>query len=60
MERKFKKGDIVNLKSGSPKMTVDDYAWHGNYQSHDVVICFWFDGNEKKIGEFNQESVVIG
>ncbi|MEP1093816.1 MAG: DUF2158 domain-containing protein [Cyclobacteriaceae bacterium] len=58
MERKFKKGDVVVLKSGGPKMTVDGYAWHGNYESYDTVICFWFDNTEKRSAEFNQDSVV--
>ncbi len=57
MERKFKKGDIVVLKSGGPKMTVNDYAWQGNYQSNDTLICHWFDGNELKQSTFDQEAV---
>ncbi len=57
MERKYAKGDLVVLKSGGPKMTVDSYAWHGNYESDDTLVCFWFDGQERKKAEFNQESV---
>ena len=57
MEKKFKKGDIVILQSGGPKMTVDSYAWHGNYESNDQVICVWFDGNNRKESKFNQESL---
>lgn len=45
------------LKSGGPKMTVDGYAWHGNYESYDTIICIWFHDNERKISEFSQESV---
>ena len=56
-ERKFKKGDQVVLKSGGPKMTVDGYAWHGNYESHDTIICIWFDNNDRRVAEFNQDSV---
>ena len=58
MERKYKKGDIVVLKSGGPNMTVDSYAWHGNYESYDTLICYWFDGNDRMAAEFNQEAVV--
>ncbi len=56
-ERKFKKGDLVVLKSGGPKMTVDGYAWHGNYESYDTIICVWFDNSERRVAEFNQDSV---
>ena len=57
MEHKFNKGDVVVLKSGGPKMTVDSYAWHGNYESKDIVICFWFDGKKKKQAQFNQDTL---
>lgn len=57
MEKKYKVGDQVVLKSGGPTMTVDGYAWEGNYESKDTVICVWFVGEEKQSGEFNQESL---
>lgn len=57
MDKIFNKGDVVVLKSGGPKMTVDSYAWHGNYESNDTVVCFWFDGNERNEGTFNQETL---
>ena len=57
MDKKFNKGDIVVLKSGGPKMTVDGYAWHGNYESNEAVVCFWFDGSKKKEAIFNQETL---
>lgn len=59
MERKFSEGDIVTLKSGGPEMTVNGYAWQGNYQTYDTVICFWFDGAEQKTAEFNQETLKL-
>lgn len=37
---KFKTGDVVKLKSGSPAMTVESYTNNGN------LNCVWF-GNEK-------------
>jgi uncharacterized protein YodC (DUF2158 family) len=37
MAAKFKKGDIVVLKSGGPKMTVDDPDTVGG-----DVLCVWF------------------
>ena len=40
----FKKGDVVRLKSGGPKMTVSDV---GDYTTsggpEDGVHCVWFD-----------------
>jgi uncharacterized protein YodC (DUF2158 family) len=35
-EKQFSPGDIVELKSGSPKMTVSHYDEWGN------VICSWY------------------
>ncbi len=58
-ERKFKKGDQVVLKSGGPKMTVDGYAWHGNYESFDTAICVWFHETEMRVAEFNQDSIEL-
>ncbi|MEQ9405595.1 MAG: DUF2158 domain-containing protein [Cyclobacteriaceae bacterium] len=57
IERKFKKGDLVMLKSGGPEMTVNGYAWHGNYQSFDTIVCHWFDGKEHRQSEFDQDAV---
>lgn len=34
----MKKGDVVQLKSGSLKMTIEDVKEEG------YVICMWFDG----------------
>lgn len=57
MGRLYKQGDIVQLKSGGPQMTVNDYAWHGNYKSEDTVVCIWFDGTKRKTAEFHQDTV---
>ncbi len=40
MSTKFSKGDVVQLKSGGPRMTVDDLD--GNR-----VGCIWFDREGK-------------
>jgi uncharacterized protein YodC (DUF2158 family) len=42
----FQIGDVVELKSGSPNMTVED-AGEG-----DTVSCVWFDKSEAKRGYF--------
>lgn len=46
----LKKGDIVWLKSGSPKMTVDSVNVGG-------CVCIWFDGKEAKKYVFDVESL---
>ena len=48
--RKFKTGNIVRLKSGSPKMSV--YAYLSDDQSDKRLTCQWFDNNEMKSGTF--------
>lgn len=54
--RKFKKGDIVKLKSGGPKMTVDDpmSAIGGG-----TVECQWFAGSKLQQGYFDPESLEL-
>lgn len=43
--RPMKQGDVVQLKSGGPKMTVDFTYKFG-------VACTWFDGQTKREGTF--------
>lgn len=50
MAAKFKKGDIVQLKSGGPPMTV------ANPQAYvDEVTCVWFAGAKREEVNFEQE-----
>ena len=49
-EKKFKEGDIVLLKSGSPKMTVMGYEPKDGLN----VNCTWFDKSEVKEKSFNE------
>ena len=44
----FEPGNIVKLKSGGPKMTVE------KYHKRDVVKCIWFDGFEAKRDFFRE------
>jgi uncharacterized protein YodC (DUF2158 family) len=48
MEQDFKAGDVVQLKSGGPKMTVEKVA---NYSLGDKpelkAACVWFEGTKK-------------
>ncbi|WP_071145766.1 YodC family protein [Bacteroides ihuae] len=51
MENEFKTGDIVILKSGGPKMTVESIDMR--YGEKDAkVLCTWFVINEKKSDRF--------
>jgi len=50
---KFNSGDVVKLKSGSPKMTVRGY--HKN--DPQMLTCIWFDDNEMKAASFKEDSL---
>ncbi len=56
----FKKGDVVQLKSGGPKMTVvnlGDYSGMGMGPENGVA-CTWFDEKHKQISAvFDAETV---
>lgn len=43
---KFKKGDIVELQSGSPKMTVNELSYSSMAQTEPDYECVWFDEEE--------------
>ena len=47
----FKPGDIVQLKSGGPKMTVQDVR-------PQTIHCQWFAGSKLEDGHFNKESII--
>jgi uncharacterized protein YodC (DUF2158 family) len=42
----LKKGDVVALKSGGPRMTIAA-------ASGDSIKCIWFDNTDLKDGEFD-------
>ncbi|AIX48844.1 hypothetical protein PSNIH1_00500 [Pantoea sp. PSNIH1] len=52
MSDKFNSGDIVQLKSGGPEMTVKSYAVH-----HEAFQCQWFAGKKLEQGYFAEESL---
>ena len=52
MAEKFKIGDIVQLKSGGPKMTVTQVL-------ESVVHTAWFAGSKKEAGGFPFDAVVF-
>lgn len=47
MAKLFNQGDVVILKSGGPKMTIENYHVHVGFNSSSVsdhlVDCTWFD-----------------
>lgn len=49
MEKAFKAGDVVQLKSGGPKMTVEGYA-----AMIGSVICTWFVAGKKHQDTFEE------
>lgn len=54
MGNKFKEGDIVQLKSGGPNMTIGQYI--PNKQQY---LCNWFKGDEMKGGFFNEAALKL-
>ena len=43
MVHNFNKGDVVRLKSGGPKMTIDYIGPHTMGSDHDEAQCSWFE-----------------
>ena len=52
-ERMFKAGDQVQLQSGGPIMTVE------NYSGEKMVTCIWFEGGKgaKKSDSFVEDTL---
>ncbi len=64
MEQKFKTGDLVQLNSGGPIMTVRNYKKHrGLHQdtiSNHLVDCSWFNNmDEIQTVTFEQDSLKL-
>jgi uncharacterized protein YodC (DUF2158 family) len=53
---KFKKGDIVVLKSGGPPMTVHELPSKPNYDGkpQGYYATVWFKGASKQAGHFEE------
>lgn len=47
-------GDVVRLKSGGPRMTVD---WVDTERG--TITCSWFDGETRNQAEFGLKSVEV-
>ena len=44
----FQAGDLVQLKSGGPAMTVDSIAPNGARVPRPIAKCSWFDDQHKR------------
>lgn len=51
----WKVGDVVQLKSGGPAMTVTYYG--PGFSRDTIVTCQWFVNNEQKSGDFPPEAL---
>ena len=58
MANQWKKGDVVQLKSGGPKMTV---AQVGTYTfgvtTPEDTVCVWFEGPKQQEHTFDEETL---
>lgn len=52
MENEIKKGIVVKLKSGGPKMTV-------KYERSGLWICTWFVSDEVRQADFSKEQLEV-
>jgi uncharacterized protein YodC (DUF2158 family) len=48
----FQVGDVVQLKSGGPKMTVDGYE-------DGLVVCVWFEKTDRKSSPFREATLMM-
>jgi uncharacterized protein YodC (DUF2158 family) len=55
-EEVFEVGDVVQAKSGGPKMTV--YEVGEDMHGKNNVWCFWFDGTKKITGDFPPKTLL--
>ena len=56
MSNKFATGDIVQLKSGGPQMTVEEVS-EDYIAGEEFVQCQWFSGSKLQDGWFRPESL---
>lgn len=56
---KFKVGDIVQLKSGGPKMTIDEVFDRDDIvQKRASYRCKWFNGKKVEVEIFADETLM--
>jgi uncharacterized protein YodC (DUF2158 family) len=49
------KGDVVQLKSGGPKMTVENVGRDAT--GDEYVLCSWFNGTDRKQATFEPNAL---
>lgn len=65
MEKIFKLGDTVRLKSGGPLMTVDGFGSKPSFNGvgggfNGKIKCVWFDSSDKReTAEFHQDALEL-
>jgi len=47
MEHEFKEGEVVVLKSGGPRMTIEGIGKYGPGATKDNANCIWFEGTKR-------------
>ncbi|WP_027177117.1 YodC family protein [Desulfovibrio aminophilus] len=55
IKTKYKVGDIVQLRSGGPEMTVKEIPDNDLFSNY--YICQWFAGKKLASGNFQEESL---
>ncbi len=53
VRKPFRKGDVVVLNSGGPKMTVHED------ETGTTIRCIWFQGNDQKGGSFDPDTLKL-
>ena len=59
MAQQFEVGDIVQLKSGGPEMTVDEVSNTHLYEEGEPgVWCVWFAGKKRERAHFSVKALI--
>src|SRR5689334_9682706 len=58
MSNEFNKTDIVQVRSGGPKMTVVNVGKDATF-GMPTVWCMWFEGTKKQEGSFSPEALQL-
>ena len=59
MSETLKVGDVVQLKSGGPHMTIKQYLAAFSGQQSTTVICNWFVGTKLETGKFDVHTLIL-
>lgn len=55
----FNIGDVVELKSGSPQMTISDFGAQYNSDDPNSVICVWFVESSRQQAFFDVRTLKL-